>query len=93
MARSISPAGVPSNRVSLPSDFYREEFIKCQRCLEQQREFYSEGTIDEVHHDDVSRTTKGEKVTRHGSADNPAYVIRQDDGTVVLKLASEVERA
>lgn len=53
----------------------------------------AEGTIDEVHHDDVSRTTKGEEVTRHGTDDNPAYVIRQDDGTVVLKLASEVERA
>ena len=30
------------------TSFYREEFSKCQRCLEQQREFYSEGTIDEV---------------------------------------------
>lgn len=30
------------------SSFYREEFIKCQRCLDQQREFYSEGAIDEV---------------------------------------------
>ncbi|MEO6020705.1 MAG: DUF2945 domain-containing protein [Knoellia sp.] len=53
----------------------------------------AEGRIDEVHHDDVSRTTQGEKVTRHGSASNPAYVITQEDGTVVLKLASEVERA
>jgi hypothetical protein len=30
------------------SNFYREEFIKCQRCLEQQREYYSEGAIDDV---------------------------------------------
>jgi hypothetical protein len=30
------------------SDFYREEFVKCQRCLEQQREFYSQGAIDDV---------------------------------------------
>ena len=30
------------------SNFYREEFIKCQHCLEQQREFYSEHTITEV---------------------------------------------
>ena len=29
-------------------DFYREEFIKCKRCLEQQREFYSERTISDV---------------------------------------------
>ena len=30
------------------SSFYREEFAKCQRCLEQQREFYSEGAISGV---------------------------------------------
>ncbi len=30
------------------SNFYREEFVRCQRCLEQQREFYSEGTIKDV---------------------------------------------
>ena len=28
------------------SNFYREEFVKCQRCLEQQREFFSESAID-----------------------------------------------
>ena len=30
------------------SNFYREEFIKCQRCLEEQREYYSERTITDV---------------------------------------------
>jgi len=30
------------------SNFYREEFIKCQRCLELQREYYSETAIKEV---------------------------------------------
>jgi hypothetical protein len=30
------------------SNFYREEFIKCQRCLDAQREHYSERTISEV---------------------------------------------
>ena len=30
------------------SNFYREEFAKCQRCLEQQREYYSERTISDV---------------------------------------------
>ncbi len=54
---------------------------------------WAEGTVAEVHHDSVSRTTKGETVTRNGSDDNPAYVIKQEDGTVVLKLSSEVERA
>jgi len=54
---------------------------------------WAEGTVAEVHHDDVTRTTKGQTVTRNGSDDNPAYVIEQKDGTVVLKLNSEVERA
>jgi hypothetical protein len=30
------------------TSFYREEFIKCQRCLDAQREFYSERAISEV---------------------------------------------
>jgi hypothetical protein len=30
------------------SNFYREEFAKCQRCLEQQREYYSERAISDV---------------------------------------------
>lgn len=30
------------------SNFYREEFVKCQRCLDAQREYYSERTISEV---------------------------------------------
>jgi hypothetical protein len=27
------------------SNFYREEFVKCQQCLERQREYYSERAI------------------------------------------------
>jgi hypothetical protein len=54
---------------------------------------WAEGTVTEVHHDKVTRTTKGSEVTRNGSDDDPAYVIEQEDGTTVLKLASEVERA
>ncbi len=30
------------------SDFYREEFLKHQQCLERQREYYSERVICEV---------------------------------------------
>jgi hypothetical protein len=53
----------------------------------------AEGTVTERHTSTVTRTTKGEKITRHGSDDDPAYVITQDDGTIVLKLRSEVEHA
>jgi hypothetical protein len=54
---------------------------------------WAEGKVAEVHHEDVSRTTKDSLVTRHGSDDDPAYVIEQEDGTTVLKLQSEVEKA
>ena len=30
------------------SNFYREEFVKCQRCLEQQRGFFSDRAIEDV---------------------------------------------
>ncbi len=30
------------------SNFYREEFVKCKRCLDQQREYFSEGAITDV---------------------------------------------
>jgi len=30
------------------ADFYREEFVKHQWCLEQQREYYSNAAISEV---------------------------------------------
>ena len=30
------------------STFYREEFVKCQRCLDEQREYYSESAICDV---------------------------------------------
>jgi hypothetical protein len=30
------------------SNFYREEFVKCKRCLEQQREFFSEHAISDA---------------------------------------------
>ena len=30
------------------NDFYREEFAKCQQCLEEQREHYSERAVSDV---------------------------------------------
>lgn len=52
----------------------------------------AEGEVAERHESKITRTIDGSEVTRNGSADDPALVIRQDDGQEVLKLASEVER-
>lgn len=51
----------------------------------------AEGKVAEVHREKVTRTIKGEKITRDGSKDDPAYVIEQEDGGKVLKLRSEVK--
>ena len=51
------------------------------------------GRIEEIHADRIERTLKGSRIVRNGSADNPALVIRHEDGGEVLKLASEVRRA
>jgi hypothetical protein len=34
--------------VTTVTDFYREEFLKHRRCLEQQREYYSDSAITSV---------------------------------------------
>jgi hypothetical protein len=33
---------------SSPAGFYREEFVKCQECLREQREHYSESAVHDV---------------------------------------------
>ena len=49
------------------------------------------GQIEERFEREVKRTLKGNEVTRDGSEDNPAYLIKQEDGDKVLKLGSELK--
>ncbi len=49
------------------------------------------GKIAERFTDKVTRTIKGSEITRNASTDDPAYLIEQEDGDRVLKLASELE--
>lgn len=53
----------------------------------------AEGKVESTHHEKVSRQSKGEQISRDGSKDDPAYVIKQDDGTTVLKLKSELQES
>ncbi|QYX57262.1 DUF2945 domain-containing protein [Roseovarius sp. SCSIO 43702] len=41
----------------------------------------------------VTRTIKGNEVTRDASPDDPAFLIEQEDGDRVLKSASELKKA
>ena len=51
----------------------------------------AKGQIKDRFEREVTRTLQGSEVTRDGTEDNPAYLIRQDDGDEVLKLGSEIE--
>lgn len=51
------------------------------------------GKIEETFRETVTRKLKGSDITRHGTADNPAFLIVQGNGERVLKLKSEVQPA
>lgn len=62
------------------TNFYREEFIKCQRCLEEQREYYSEGAISGVERALTRAMSQIEFLCTNGDADKVvSNLLRQFD--------------
>tara|TARA_B100000953_G_scaffold266367_1_gene234485 strand:- start:82 stop:312 length:231 start_codon:yes stop_codon:yes gene_type:complete len=53
----------------------------------------AQGQIEERFEREVTRTIDGSEITRKGDEDNPAYLIKQEDGDKVLKLGSELRAA
>ncbi len=53
----------------------------------------AQGEVTERFTEKVTRTIKGTEVTRQAAADDPAYLITQDDGDVVLKGHSELRKS
>jgi hypothetical protein len=69
------------------SNFYREEFVKCQRCLDQQREFYSEHAITEVEKALSRVMGQLDRLCAHADADKVvSRLLRQFD--TVTRLAA-----
>ncbi|AOL22717.1 hypothetical protein Ga0102493_111693 [Erythrobacter litoralis] len=50
-----------------------------------------QGQVEDRFEREVTRTLKGSEITRNGDADNPAYLVKQEDGDRVLKRGSELE--
>lgn len=50
-----------------------------------------EGQIKERFEREVTRTLQGSEITKDGDEDNPAYLIKQEDGDEVLKRGSELK--
>ncbi|KKC25544.1 DUF2945 domain-containing protein [Sphingomonas sp. SRS2] len=38
----------------------------------------------------VQRTIEGAKIVRHGTPENPAYLVKTDEGKIALKRGSEL---
>ena len=52
----------------------------------------AEGKIVEKSEEPITREIKGTEVTRKASKEEPAYVIKQENGNEVLKSQSELEK-
>ena len=51
------------------SNFYREELLKCKRCLDQQREYYSEDAISEAERALMKVMSDLDRLCLHDDAD------------------------
>lgn len=49
------------------------------------------GTITERFTSTVTKTIKGTEVTRNATATEPAYLVEQADGAIVLKSVTEID--
>lgn len=52
----------------------------------------AEGKIEKTHTRPVKKTIKGAAVKRNATKDNPAFEIKQADGSRVLKSESELKK-
>lgn len=52
----------------------------------------AEGKVEQKFTKEVTRKIKGKEVTRKATNDNPAYLVKQDDGAKVLKSDREVHK-
>ncbi len=51
------------------------------------------GTVEQVFQESVTQTIKGKKITRHGSKEKPAYLVKSETGNLALKLETELQGA
>ncbi|QIQ85312.1 DUF2945 domain-containing protein [Erythrobacter sp.] len=49
------------------------------------------GQVEDRFEREVTRTLQGSEITKKGDSDNPAYLVKQEDGDRVLKRGSELE--
>lgn len=70
-----------------------EPFVPGDRVRWKWGAHWAEGAVREVFVGRVERVIKGARIVRKGEADNPAYLIVQNNDAEVLKKHSELFRA
>jgi hypothetical protein len=91
ISRFLTDSRPPSDPGFHPiSNFYREEFVKCQRCLDQQREFYSETAISDVQQALTKVMSQLDRLCAKGDADQiVGRLLRQFDVITGLSAWSD----
>ena len=80
--------------VSPVIEFYREEFIKHHRCLQEQREFYSPQTIDNVESALLRIISQVDTLSSKADADQVvAKLLREFDVVTRLSAWSDPHKA
>jgi hypothetical protein len=86
MPRFLTDRQVPSERSPL-IDFYREEFLKHQRCLHEQREYFSPQAIESVEAALVRIIAQVDSLSAKKDADQVvAHLLKEFD--VVTRLSA-----
>ena len=49
------------------------------------------GVIEEIHFNSITKTIKGKNITRNGSKEKPAFLVKSEAGNIALKLISELK--
>jgi hypothetical protein len=75
-------------------DFYREEFVKHQRCLQRQREYYSEGAYTSAEQALARLLSRLDQLCRSNDADRlMGRLLRQFDVVTNLSGWSDPKKA
>jgi hypothetical protein len=76
------------------TEFYREEFIKHQRCLHEQREYYSSKVIDNVESALIRVISQVDMLSTKADADQVvAQLLREFDVVTRLSAWSDPHKA
>lgn len=70
-----------------------ESFRKGMRVKWNWGQGVGRGRVAERYERQVERTIEGALIRRNGSHRDPAYLVKTDNGSEVLKLSSELSRA